>query len=243
MNQLLAIEYVQRESNNLHTTSRIVAEKFSKRHADVIRNIKQLTQQVGERNFAPTPYTDSQGKDQIEYKITQKGFMLLAMRFTGPDALKIQIAFVDAFEAMSKELKDLKKNPFIEAEAMFRPLHSLAMMFGLDQNQALLSASGAVKRQIGVDIHGLLQIELKSPNQERYLTPTELGSPLGLSPQKVNKMLESKGFQVKKSGLWIITSEGKKYSVILDTSKKNATGTSVQQIKWLESVADIIGLS
>jgi Rha family phage regulatory protein len=81
------------------TTSRIVAKKFGKSHKHVIRNIKALTQCASRHNFVPTPFLDSQGKNQIEYTMDRRSYMLLALRFTSDEALKVQEAFINVFES------------------------------------------------------------------------------------------------------------------------------------------------
>lgn len=102
MNELQALEYVKQDGKEVKTTSRLVAEKFSKRHPDVVRIIKKLSEKVDARTFAHIEYLDERGRIQSEYEMGLRGYMLLAMRFTGDEALKVQIAFVEAFELMAK---------------------------------------------------------------------------------------------------------------------------------------------
>ena len=61
---------------------------------------------------------------------------------------------------------------------MFKALASIAEIFGLEKNQALLYANKATKRETGVDFQTVLQIELKNDKQERCFNPTELGKQL-----------------------------------------------------------------
>lgn len=245
MNELQATEYVKHENNQVKTTSRIVAEKFGKRHADVIRVVKSLSGR-GVCNFTPTTYEDSQGKSQVEFEMDRKAYMLLAMRFTGDEALKIQVAFIDAFEAMAKRILAAeftlgeKAQIFPVAAEAFRSLTSVAQVFGLEKNQALLYANKATKRETGVDFQNVLQIELKNKDQERCFTPTDLGHRIGMSAMKFNRMLESAGLQEKRNQIWCATEIGKTYSVLLDAGKKHSDGTPIQQLKWKEDVLELI---
>lgn len=107
-----------RESLFLHhdqpfTTSRAVAERFGKQHKDVLKAIKKLIADCPDpefhrRNFAPVTYLDKAGKGarrtQPEYRLTHNGFAILAMGFTGADALAWKIAFLEAFNALEAEL-------------------------------------------------------------------------------------------------------------------------------------------
>lgn len=72
------------------TTSLQIAEHFGKRHADVIRAIKRLDApaEFTERNFALSDFTDSTGRTLPAYRLTHDDFTLLAMGFTGKEALR-----------------------------------------------------------------------------------------------------------------------------------------------------------
>ena len=88
------------------TTSRAVAERFGKRHADVIRAIKNVecSDEFNQRNFAPVEYMDEKGEMRPEYRITRDGFVFLAMGFTGKEAAKWKEAYILAFNRMEQEL-------------------------------------------------------------------------------------------------------------------------------------------
>lgn len=91
------------------TTSRAVAERFGKMHKDVLKAAKKLLAEMADpefsrRNFAPRDYLDRRGKTHPEYRISHNGFALLAMSFTGRDALMWKVAFLEAFEALEAEL-------------------------------------------------------------------------------------------------------------------------------------------
>ena len=93
------------------TTSRAVAERFGKRHRDVLKAIKNLLADMpdaafAERNFAPSTYLDPTGRSLPEYRLTHDGFALLAMGFTGREALAWKIAFLQAFNALEGELAE-----------------------------------------------------------------------------------------------------------------------------------------
>ena len=73
------------------TNSVLVAEKFDKRHCDIIKKIKGLLndspQKCGQF-FVSSTYTDSSGKENLMYIMNRDGFTLLAMGFTGQKALQ-----------------------------------------------------------------------------------------------------------------------------------------------------------
>ncbi len=91
------------------TLSTQVASFFGKLHKNVIRDIKNLIDSVpelGRLNFELSSYINEQGKEQPCFVMDRKGFVLLAMGFTGEQALKFKIAYIDAFDAMEEQLRN-----------------------------------------------------------------------------------------------------------------------------------------
>lgn len=90
------------------TTSIKVAEHFGKRHDTVLRAIRNLECSDGfaQRNFAECQRinTLANGKPEPYYEITRDGFVFLAMGFTGKEAAKWKEAYIEAFNAMEREL-------------------------------------------------------------------------------------------------------------------------------------------
>jgi Rha family phage regulatory protein len=86
------------------TTSIAVAEYFRKEHRDVLKAIRELDipQEFSERNFALANYTDKQGKPRPMYEMTRDGFTVLAMGFTGREAMKFKIDYINAFNRMEE---------------------------------------------------------------------------------------------------------------------------------------------
>lgn len=107
------------------TTSLEVAKRFGKDHKNVLRDIRDLLDNLQtvekedshdsrllnfeqsrdkpfSENFILSSYTNSQGISQPMYNITRDGFSLLVMGFTGTEALKWKIKFIDAYNMMEK---------------------------------------------------------------------------------------------------------------------------------------------
>lgn len=102
------------DKNTLATTSKLVAIKFEKRHADVIRAIELLecSDEFRQRNFALTleikQMPRGASRKDKQYIITRDGFTFLAMGFTGKHAAKFKEDYISAFNAM----EELLLNPF-----------------------------------------------------------------------------------------------------------------------------------
>ena len=119
----------------------------------------------------------------------------------------------------------------------FAALRSIAVTAGLEGNAATVSADNAMKRIHNISPLNLLQIELKTPDQQRLLTPTQIAERLKLSgPREVNLILAAKGFQTREGKRWLPTDTGKPFAVLLDTGKQHSSGVMVQQLKWKESI-------
>lgn len=93
------------------TNSLVIAEKFKKRHGDVIRAIRNVecSEEFSRRNFAPRDYLDERGKPQPCYTITRDGFAFLCMGFTGQEAAAWKERFIGAFIAQAREIDRLRQ--------------------------------------------------------------------------------------------------------------------------------------
>ena len=123
----------------------------------------------------------------------------------------------------------------------------MAKFFGLEGNQALLKADKAVKKLHNISPMALLEIELKSPDNEALLIATEIGKKLDppISAKNVNLHLAAMCFQERveyRTGKfeWRLTEKGKAYGSYLDTGKVHSNGTPIQQIKWKESIIPLM---
>ena len=111
------------------TLSTQVAEYFGKNHQHVTRDIRNLIEKcpdLGVSNFGQSTYKDSQGKKQPCYRMDRKGFVLLAMGFTGEKALQFKIAYIDAFDRMEEELRNSTADK-MKAVATLTPAQQLAI--------------------------------------------------------------------------------------------------------------------
>lgn len=102
MNQLVFVE-----KNQAITTSLIVAEVFEKAHDKVLRDIRNLgcSDEFRLANFGESTYVNNQNKEMPMYHMNKKGFTLLAMGYTGKEAMKFKEAYIEQFEKMENELK------------------------------------------------------------------------------------------------------------------------------------------
>ena len=95
------------KDGSVFADSRDVAAFFEKRHNDVLRDIRNILAKapdLEQRNFAPFKINDLTGVSTSHYEMDRVGFSLLAMGFTGERALRWKLLYVNAFDAMEREL-------------------------------------------------------------------------------------------------------------------------------------------
>ena len=109
MNASLPVDFqsfVMAERGQVLTDSRKVAKAFKKQHRNVLRSIRDLLAKTGKwglLNFEHTPSLDAQNGQPYDcYRMTKDGFMLLVMGFSGETALRVKVAFIEAFNAMAE---------------------------------------------------------------------------------------------------------------------------------------------
>lgn len=95
-------------SPNLKADSRVIAARFERRHAEVLRSIRKIVDQTadwGRCNFAPIKINDLTGETTSHVEMTRDGFSMLVMGFTGAKAMAWKIKFLEAFNAMEAALR------------------------------------------------------------------------------------------------------------------------------------------
>mgnify|MGYP001046351850 FL=1 len=155
MNELVKIN----DNNQVTTDSLTVADRFGKRHRDVLRSIKLLkcSKDFNARNFAPVEYKDQKGEKRTYYDMTQDGWMFLVMGFTGEKAAEWKEKFIVAFRAMEAELRKRQDKLVIVSE------HTRALPSG--KKEIVLSAKTReeIREEIDHSVNNALE-RLFNPN-------------------------------------------------------------------------------
>jgi Rha family phage regulatory protein len=103
--------------------SRDIAAHFGKQHKNVLRDIDKVLEGLGEfgrLNFEPSSYLNEQGKRQRSFSLTRDAFTILAMGFTGDEALAWKVKYIDAFNTMEHELRQAASVPAIPPDVVSR---------------------------------------------------------------------------------------------------------------------------
>ncbi len=146
------MELVIVNNGTAKTTSLKVAEYFGKQHKNVIQSIETLLkdQDVAARlNFQPSEYQDSTGRTLPAYDLDRDGFTLLAMGFTGKQALQFKLSYIDAFNKAEKALTSLL-TPSIPQDPILALVQAVQMsrekVLSLESGQHVLATGLAETR-------------------------------------------------------------------------------------------------
>lgn len=115
---------VLQNEGQLVVSSREVAKHFNKRHDKLTHEIKRMygdyVAAEGTPKMVDTPlffenkYVHSQnGQTYVEYLMPRDGFTLLAMGFTGKEALEWKLKYIEAFNSMEKQLRELNRDSYM----------------------------------------------------------------------------------------------------------------------------------
>lgn len=95
------------ENDQMLVSSLEVSRNFQKEHRHVLESIRNLAAEnsVAKKLFYESTY-ENRGKQYPMYLMNRDGFTLLAMGFTGKDALEWKLKYIQAFNEMEAKLND-----------------------------------------------------------------------------------------------------------------------------------------
>lgn len=103
-------ELVYIENNKIFTDSRTIAEVFGKGHDKVLRDIRELkcSEKFRQANFGESTYINKQNKKMPCYILTENGFAMVAMGYTGNKAIQFKERYIEEFDRMRQVLESGK---------------------------------------------------------------------------------------------------------------------------------------
>lgn len=206
------------KDNQPLTNSLLVAETFGKDHRNVLRDIKNLIEGGVLKNeqtpmFEETTYMSEQNKQSYPlYVMNQDGFTLLAMGFNGKKAMEFKLKYIEAFNAMKKQIEQSKPSVpqnYLEALKSLVKAEEEKQQLALENKQkdeTIITISKA-NVELGNKITEMLP---KVSYYDRILqsnatmTITQIAQDYGMSAIAMNKELESMRIQHKERGQWIL---------------------------------------
>ena len=105
---------------NAVVSSRIIADKFDKRHDNVLATIRETIKGILENKGTPRDYfirseyqSEQNEQHYPEYLCTRDGFSLLTMGFTGAKAMEWKLKYISAFNAMENFIKERQSSEWL----------------------------------------------------------------------------------------------------------------------------------
>lgn len=189
MNEMIK-NAVELKDGKAVTTSLKIAEVFGKQHKHVIDAIRKIEapSTFTEPNFRPSEYIDQTGRKLPMYIVTRDGFTLLAMGFTGKAAMQFKVAYIEAFNAMERTIRESAAGNLPSSEVMLatlynemkrrikaeserdeyrRNLHRIAIASGLDFGEP--SKETGLPKDIVVASYCKSSKREHAPQAERYI--------------------------------------------------------------------------
>lgn len=238
------------ESNQPLTNSKLVAEVFGKEHRNVVRDIKNLIEGGVLKNeqtpmFEETTYINEQNKQSYPmFIMNQDGFTLLAMGFNGKKAMEFKLKYIEAFNAMKRQIEQSKPSVpqnYLEALKSLVKSEEEKQQLALEnkQQQATILTISKENLELGNKITEILP---KVSYYDRILqsnatmTITQIAQDYGMSAVRMNKELESMKIQHKVRGQWILFAQflkgGYVHSRAVDIVRKDGQHDVKYNTEW-----------
>lgn len=238
------------KDNQPLTNSLLVAEVFEKPHDYVLKAIRKILNGGIVKNdetpmFEETTYMSEQNKQIYPlYVMNQDGFTLLAMGFNGKKAMEFKLKYIEAFNAMKRQIEQSKPSVpqnYIEALESLVKAEKEKQQLALENKQkdeTIITISKA-NVELGNKITEMLP---KVSYYDRILqsnatmTITQIAQDYGMSAIAMNKELEAMRIQHKERGQWILYAQflkgGYVHSRAVDIIRKDGRHDVKYNTEW-----------
>lgn len=206
------VQVMDNNNNQVVTTSRQVAETFGKNHQHVLEAIRKLLKKDVSKireMFYDTVEPDSYGRPQKVYLINKDGFSLLVMGFTGDKALEFKLAYIEAFNAMEKQISD---NLALYVPKNYK--EALQALVEQEEKKEMLALELKSKElEIG-ELRPKADYADSILNNSSVVTATQISADYGLGVVTFNRLLHTLGIIYKVGDQWVLYSQyqGKGYT-------------------------------
>lgn len=181
------MELVQLNNNTKVTELQLVSKYFNKSHKNLLRDIDKLIgyDSTLRGEFIPTQYTNEQGRVFNTYYLTEEGFCLLAMGFTGAKALEWKRKFYKAFKDLQTENSKLRE--YVEELTTFKGctderlrdvlrynINTLKNLIGSKLSRPTTSCTDNNKKSIFSIVEDVKELQTENSKLTNYLNTINL---------------------------------------------------------------------
>lgn len=204
------------KSNQPLTNSKLVAEVFGKEHKHVREAIKKLLttaeNSTVHQMFSESTYLNGQNKEQPMFVMNQDGFTLLAMGFNGKKAMEFKLKYIEAFNAMKRQIDQSKPSVpqnYLEALKSLVKSEEEKQQLALQnkRQQATILTISKENMELGNKITEMLpkvSYYEQILQSDATMTITQIAQDYGMSAIKLNLLLSDMRIQHKVRGQWIL---------------------------------------
>lgn len=223
-------ELVIMQNHQAVTTSLQVAENFNKQHKNVLENIKNLVAEnsAAKNMFAKDEY-ENRGKQYPMYYINRDGFTLLAMGFTGKEALNFKISYIEAFNKMEASLKPSLPGSYKEA---------LLQLVAAEEEKEQLQLENKILDQRVSEMEPKVTYVDEVLKSTDLMVTTQIADDYGMTAHAFNKLLHTNGIQYKINGQWLLYAKhkGQGYTKSHTTTFRKQDGSEGTRLmtKWTQ---------
>lgn len=207
----MSTELVFNNNGKILTNSVLVAKKFGKEHKHVLDSIRKIMTAENSavlQMFEQSSYLNEQNKLQPMFVMTRDGFTLLAMGFTGKQAMEFKLDYIGAFNKMEETLK---KTSITTLPDFTNPAEAArAWAHEYEQKQIEARRADAAEQQVFALSQEIADMKPKASyydmilNNKTTVLVTQIALDYGMSAKAFNKKLYELRIQHKVNGQWIL---------------------------------------
>ena len=232
-------ELVFSSGSKVLTNSILVAKKFGKEHKHVLESIRKIM--TAENSavlgmFEESNYLNEQNKKQPMFIMNRDGFTLLAMGFTGKQAMDFKLDYIGAFNKMEATIKNNQVAALPDFTNPAEAARAWAEQF--EQKQIEAKRADEAEQQVLMLTAEVEQMQPKVTyydtilNNKSTVLITQIAQDYGMSAKAFNKVLYELGIQHKVNDQWILYAKyiGKGYVQSKPVTITHANG--LQSVKY-----------
>lgn len=202
------------ENSRAVTDSLTVAKVFGKSHDKVLRDIRELgcSEDFRLANFGESSYTNQQGREMPKYIISEQGFTLLAMGYTGPRAMEFKERYIAEFDRMRKLLQnpsqtqpDTLKSRRLDIMEMNAKARVAKLIFDTTKQFSNQLSPVAIETMLAAGVNLVAGKELIAPpRQEKLYSATEIAKEAGTSANKIGRIANEYNLKTEEYGEFVL---------------------------------------
>ena len=229
------------------TNSVKVAQKFGKEHKNVLGTIRELIKGLAENSAYPlfeesTYINEQNGQTYPMYIMGRDGFTLLAMGFTGKQALKFKMDYINAFNKMEEVIK----KSIVQLPDFTNPAEAARAWASEYEQKTQLAIENKKLEEENIQL-ALENQELKNDRNyldlimrsKALLTISQIAQDYGMSGKALNKKLADMGVQYSINGQWILYAKYKNCGYVssrsIDITRADGRPDVVLHTEWTQA--------